>query len=222
MPLLLAAGGSRLRRTARPRGEEAAGRLELFLAQPVDRRAVFLGRAVAALVGLIALTLILTVVQFGIDAVVDLRIDSGYLLSTILLCALLAALHGSVAFAMACLRSPPIRVLGLGIGVALAGYLVAALFPLSSGLEPWQHISPWDWAFGGDPLGERHGGLAVRRARGSGDPSHRRRHPCCCQARRRVRLITLPLNAAASGADCPRAGSPDRTLNLFDPRAPTR
>ena len=30
--------------------EEAAGRLELYLAQPVDRRAVLLGRAIAALI----------------------------------------------------------------------------------------------------------------------------------------------------------------------------
>ena len=165
LPLLLAAAAV-VFVNGQTAGEEAAGRLEILLAQPVDRRALFLGRAVAALIALIALTLILAVVQFGIDAVVDLRIDSGYLLSTILLCALLAALHGSVAFAVACLRARPSRVLGIGIGVALAGYLVAALFPLSSGLEPWRHISPWDWAFGGDPLGHategwRYAALAV-------------------------------------------------------------
>ena len=33
-----------------------------------------------------------------------------------------------------------------------AGYLVAALFPLSDVLAPWRHLSPWDWALGGDPL----------------------------------------------------------------------
>jgi hypothetical protein len=36
--------------------------------------------------------------------------------------------------------------------LALAGYLVAARFPLSSVLAPLRHLSPWDWAFGGDPL----------------------------------------------------------------------
>lgn len=151
LPLLLAAAAV-VFVNGQTAGEEASGRLEMLLAQPVDRRNVFLGRAVAALIGLIALTLMLAVVQFSIDAVVDLRINSGYLLSTILLCSLLAALHGSVAFAVACLRARPSRVLGIGIGVALAGYLVAALFPLSGVLNPWRHISPWDWAFGGDPL----------------------------------------------------------------------
>lgn len=133
-------------------GEEASGRLELWLAQPVDRRSLFLGRAIAALIGLIVLLVVLTVVQLGVDALVDLRIDPGYLLSTILLSGLVAALHASVAFAIAGLRARPALVLGIGVGLAVAGYLVAALFPLTSPLEPWRHISPWDWAFGGDPL----------------------------------------------------------------------
>jgi ABC-2 type transport system permease protein len=133
-------------------GEEASGRLELLLAQPVARWAVYLGRAVAALVGLGVVLVALAVVQFGVDVVVDLQMDSGHLLSTILLCALLAVFHGSVAFVVAGFRARPSRVLAIGVGLALAGYLVAALFPLSSLLEPWRHISPWDWAFGGDPL----------------------------------------------------------------------
>jgi len=43
-------------------------------------------------------------------------------------------------------------VLSLGVGLTIAGYLVAVLFPLTSVLEPWHHLSPWDWAPGGDPL----------------------------------------------------------------------
>lgn len=29
---------------------------------------------------------------------------------------------------------------------------MAALLPLSDTLEPLRQLSPWDWAFGGDPL----------------------------------------------------------------------
>ncbi len=36
--------------------------------------------------------------------------------------------------------------------MAVAGALVSALFPLSDTLKPLAHLSPWDWAFGGDPL----------------------------------------------------------------------
>ena len=57
-----------------------------------------------------------------------------------------------LAFAVASAKARPSLVLAVGIGAAVAGYVVAALFPLSDLLEPWHHLSPWDWAFGGDPL----------------------------------------------------------------------
>ena len=146
--------------------EEAAGRLELYLAQPIDRRAVLLCRAIAGLIALVVISVVLLIVQLGADAAVDLGIDTGYLVSTIALCALLGALHGSLAVAIAGVRARPSLVLGVGIGVAIAGCVVASLFPLSSVLAPWRHISPWDWAFGGNPLEQatdlwRYGALAV-------------------------------------------------------------
>jgi ABC-2 type transport system permease protein len=132
--------------------EEASGRLELYLAQPIDRRAALLGRASAALVALVVISAVLLVAQLASDAAVGLSIDTGYVLSTIMLCALLGTLHGSLAVAIAGVRARPYLVLGVGIGVAVVGCVVASLFPLSSVLAPWRHISPWDWAFGGNPL----------------------------------------------------------------------
>ena len=153
LPLLLA-GAAVAFVNGQTAGEEASGRLELWLAQPVDRRSRLPGsghrRAHRALV----LLLVLAVVQLGIDAVVDLRIDAGYLLSTILLCAAARPRSmAALAFAIAGASGPSRRSSwAIGVGLAIAGYLVAALFPLASVLEPWRHISPWDWAFGGDPL----------------------------------------------------------------------
>jgi ABC-2 type transport system permease protein len=146
--------------------EEASGRLELYLAQPIDRRAVLLGRAIAALVALAVISVLLLIVQLGADAAVGLGIDTGYLVSTIALCALLGALHGSLAVAIAGVRARPSLVLGVGIGVGVAGCVVASLFPLSSVLAPWRHLSPWDWAFGGNSLEQatdlwRYAALAV-------------------------------------------------------------
>ena len=51
VPLLLAVAAVMLV-NGQTASEEAAGRLELYLAQPVARRAVLLGRAVAALIAL--------------------------------------------------------------------------------------------------------------------------------------------------------------------------
>jgi ABC-2 type transport system permease protein len=146
--------------------EEASGRLELYLAQPIDRRAVLLGRAIAALVALAVISVVLLIVQLGADAAVDLGIDTGHLVSTIALCALLGALHGSLAVALAGISGRPSLVLGVSIGVGVAGCVVASLFPLSDVLAPWRHISPWDWAFGGNPLEQatdlwRYAALAV-------------------------------------------------------------
>jgi ABC-2 type transport system permease protein len=151
VPMLFAAAAVALA-NGQTASEEAAGRLEIYLAQPVDRPAVFAGRGVAAAIALTAIVLVVTLIQLGADALVDLRIDPGLLLSTVLLCSLLGALHGALALALAGLRPRPSMVLGVAIGVAIGGYLVAALFPLTSVLEPWRHVSPWDWALGGNPL----------------------------------------------------------------------
>lgn len=154
VPLLLALAAVALVNSVTA-GEESNGRLELYLAQPVGRRAAFLGRAAAALIGLTVITVALAAFQLAGDALVDLRIDTGYLVATIALCGLLAALHGALAVAIAGARPRPPLVLGIGIAVAIGGYLVFALFPLNEVLEPWRHLSPWDWALGGDPLAGR-------------------------------------------------------------------
>ena len=151
VPLMFAALGVLFVNSATA-AEEDSGRLELYLAQPITRRALFTGRSLAVLGWLIVLTLVVIASQLLSDAAFDLRIDTALLLSTIVLSALLGAFHAGLAFAIAGITGRPGLVLGIGLVVALAGYLVAALFPLSDALEPWARISPWDWALGGDPL----------------------------------------------------------------------
>ncbi|MGO8686130.1 MAG: ABC transporter permease subunit [Candidatus Dormibacteria bacterium] len=133
-------------------GEEDAGRLELVLTQPVPRRAVFAGRAAAALAGLAVIAVVTALAQFGSDATVNLSIGADRLGATLALAVLLALFHGCLAVAVAGLRSRPSVVLGVAFLVAIAGMVVSLLFPLSAALKPFAHLSPWDWAFGGDPL----------------------------------------------------------------------
>ena len=132
--------------------EEDSGRMEVVLTQPVARRAVFLGRAVAALACLALVTLIMALAQFASDEIYGLSIRADRLIATIVLSGLLGLLHGGFALAIAGLRARPSLVLGVGFFVAVAGCVVVALFPLSEPLRPWAHLSPWDWAFGGEPL----------------------------------------------------------------------
>ncbi len=132
--------------------EEDAGRLETYLSQPVTRQSVFIGRVVALVVWVSVLTSAILLVQLVGNAVVVLQIDATRIVSTVVLCGLLALLFGTLALAVAGWLPRPSLVLAVGIAVAVGGYLVAALFPLSDPLEPLSGLSPWKWALGGDPL----------------------------------------------------------------------
>ncbi|MGZ6271001.1 MAG: ABC transporter permease subunit [Candidatus Limnocylindrales bacterium] len=151
VPLVFSAAGIVFANTMTA-GDEDAGRLELFLAQPVTRTAFLAGRSLAVLGWLIVLTLVTLVAQLGSDALFDVPIDTTRVVATIVLCALLGAFMAGVCIAVAGASKRPGLVLSVGFGVAYTSYLVLALFQLSSLLAPWRHISPWDWALGGDPL----------------------------------------------------------------------
>lgn len=132
--------------------EEDAGRLETYLSQPVTRQAVFVGRTVALIVWLAILTSSILLVQLASDALLGLQIDAARVISTVVLCGLLALLFGMLALAVAGWLPRPSAVLAIGIAMAVSAYLVAALFPLSEALKPSSGLSPWNWALGGDPL----------------------------------------------------------------------
>ncbi len=133
-------------------GEEDSGRMEVYLAQPVTRRSLFIGRMVAGTIWLIVMTALILIVQLVSDVIFDLTIDTSLVVSTVVLCGLLALLFGALAFAIAGWWPRPSLVLGVGIAVSVGGYLVSALFPLSDVLDPLSSLSPWKWALGGDPL----------------------------------------------------------------------
>ena len=132
--------------------DEDGGRIELFVTQPVTRRAFLSGRATAVGLWLVVLAVVTLVSQLASDVVFGLEIATDRIVATVVLCALLGVCYAGLALAVAGLTARPGLVLGIGLGAALVGYLVAVLFPLSDTLEPLARVSPWDWALGGDPL----------------------------------------------------------------------
>jgi ABC-2 type transport system permease protein len=132
--------------------EEDAGRMELYLAQPVSRQAVFIGRLTASFLWLAVVALVMLAAQLASDAIFGLRIGTDRLVETTALCLLLGAWYGGLVALVAGWAARPGLATGIGIGLVVAGYVVMALFPISDVLEPWRHVSPWDWALGGDPL----------------------------------------------------------------------
>jgi ABC-2 type transport system permease protein len=153
VPLLLAVAGVILM-NGQTAGEEDSGRMEAYLAQPVSRPGVFLGRALATVLWLIVIGGVTLALQLGLNAVVDLEIATDRIVATVVVCTLLGVLHAALAAFVAGLTARPGLVLGIGLMVAIAGYVVIALFPLSDVLDAWRAVSPWEWALGGDPLRE--------------------------------------------------------------------
>ncbi|MEO8207448.1 MAG: ABC transporter permease subunit [Chloroflexota bacterium] len=151
IPLLLI-GAAAAMASGQTAGEEDAGRLELFIAQPVSRSALWSGRVVALVLAIAIVSTVIVVAQVSFDALIGLKIDASNIVATVSLCALLALVHAGLAFLIAGWLPRPSLAMGLAIAVGVTGYLVVALFPLNATLAPWRHISPWDWAFADDPL----------------------------------------------------------------------
>ncbi len=151
VPLMFAAAGVMFANSAIA-VEEDAGRLEILVAQPVTRHAFMVARSLAVGGWLVVLALVVLLSQIASDAVFDLEIAGARIVTTIVLCTLLGAFYAGLAIAIAGAVARPGLVLSVGLGLALVGYLVAALFQLSDVLASWSWISPWEWALGGDPL----------------------------------------------------------------------
>jgi beta-exotoxin I transport system permease protein len=151
VPLMFAVAGVMFANSATA-VEEDAGRLEIVLAQPITRRAFMVARCLAVLGWLAVLAIVVLASQLVSDAAFDLEIETARIVSSIILCALLGAFYAGLSIAIAGAFARPGLVLAIGLGLALVGYLVAALFQLSEVLAPWRQVSPWEWTLGGDPL----------------------------------------------------------------------
>jgi ABC-2 type transport system permease protein len=151
VPLMLAIAGVLLM-NGQTASDEDAGRMEAYLAQPVRRGSLFVGRAVAVALWLVVIGALMLAAQLIADSVVGLSIGLDRVVATVVLCILLGAFHAGLAALIAGWTGRPGLVLGIGMAVAVFGYVAIALFPISDVLEPWRHASPWDWALGGRPL----------------------------------------------------------------------
>jgi hypothetical protein len=94
------------------------------------------------------------------------------------------AVYAGLAIAVAGVVGRPGPVLALGLGLALVGYLVAALFPLSDVLDAWAWLSPWGLGARRRPALPSHRARPVRGTRGRDGRPAPRRLRCVRQAGR--------------------------------------
>lgn len=153
LPLLLGALAIMLT-NALTAGDEDAGRLELLLALPVSRAAVYLARILAVTVVLAAISLLLGVTLALSAPAFDMELDPGGIIGVTLAMFLLAVLHGAFAFALAGLGLRGGAVLGTSFALLVLGYLVHALMPLVADFADFADASPWEWALGNNPLAD--------------------------------------------------------------------
>lgn len=151
LPLLIGALAI-MQTTALTAGDEDAGRLELLLALPVSRAAVYLARfvAVAVVLTLISAAICLSVVLSA--PALDMEIDTAGVIAVTVAVLLLGLLHAALALALAGLGLRGTAVLGASFGVLVLGYLTHALLPLVPDVADWAAASPWHWALGEVPL----------------------------------------------------------------------
>jgi ABC-2 type transport system permease protein len=133
-------------------GEEERGTLELLLANPIPRWRVVVEKAAgtailaAILCAGVWVALAITAQLSGIDIALE-RVAAALASAWLLGCAM-----GGVALVVGALTGSRIIAIGVGLAVAIAGFFVSALAPLSDVLEPWRPFSPHYHYIGYDPL----------------------------------------------------------------------
>lgn len=135
-------------------GDEAAGTLELLLANPVSRARMALERfsamvlLVAALAAVSAGTLILLAPPTGLDD----GLTVARMIEATVGGALLALVFASLAFAVSAATGSRPAAFAVASGVAVTGYVVEGLADQVRALRWAQEASPWHWLIDGDPL----------------------------------------------------------------------
>jgi ABC-2 type transport system permease protein len=138
-------------------GDEAAGCLELLLANPISRVRV----ALARLAGLVLLTACLAAVcvasLVALAPVTGLNegLSTTHVIAATVAASLLALTFAALAFAVGAATGSRPAALGSAAALAVAGYVLEGLAQQIDALRPVGAVNPWHWMLAHDPL--RHG-----------------------------------------------------------------
>ena len=133
-------------------GEEERGTADLLLALPVLRGHVLTGKTIAMALGVVVVMAAGAVTIVVGAPLVDLDVGTLEVVAASVMTALLGLLFGCVGLLLGAVTGKRAAALGGGIGLAIAAFLLQVLAPMADWLEPWQKVSPFDWALGSDPL----------------------------------------------------------------------
>ncbi len=147
--LTIAAIGAGARAVA---GDEERGGLELTLAHAVSRSRVTFERAAGVALTVVALAFFVGLLTLTLNTPAQLDLSLSGIVAVTLALAGLALVHGCVALAIGAATGSRVAAMGGAAAVAVLGYLLHTLGPQLSGGAGLGGISPFQWAYGADPL----------------------------------------------------------------------
>ncbi|KUM33290.1 ABC transporter permease subunit [Arthrobacter sp. EPSL27] len=133
-------------------GDEESGQLELTLAHGVTRTQVVLERALAILVRVLLLAGLVSVLILLLNDSAELDIRPENLLGTSVLFAGLTMLSGTTALCAGTVTGRNTFGLAAGAAVGVLGYVFNAVGRQSRDVEWLLDFSPYNWAYGNNPV----------------------------------------------------------------------
>lgn len=133
-------------------GEEERGTLKLLLANPVPRWRIVVEKAAGAAALAAVLCAGVWVSLAAAARLIDVDIALERVAAALASVWLLACAIGAVAMLVGALTGRRTLSIAAALGVAILGFFLNALAPLSDVLEPWRAFSPHYHYIGYDPL----------------------------------------------------------------------
>lgn len=135
-------------------GAEESGRLELDLAHGIGRVGYVFESALGIVIRLLALGVVVAVVVAGLNGPAELGLEPEGIIAAVVALTGLGALSAGAALIVGALTGRRVFAVGAGAGVAVYGYAVQAVANQSEDLAWVERLSPYSWAYAGEPLSE--------------------------------------------------------------------
>jgi ABC-2 type transport system permease protein len=135
-------------------GDEAAGSLELLLANPISRTRVALARlaALILLIAALAAVCVLSLIALAPATGMNKGLPASHVAAATIATSLLALTFATVAFTVGAATGSRPAALGIASALAVAGYVLEGLAQQIHALHPTTVINPWHWLLANDPL----------------------------------------------------------------------
>ena len=133
-------------------GEEERGTMDLLLSNPIRRSRVVLEKGAAIALGLIGIGLFLWLTLLIFGPIFEIHVAAGNTAAATASSVALGLLYGAIALCLGAATGRRGLSLGIASGLAGAGFLYTSLAPFVSSLSDNLGISPFQHAYGYDPV----------------------------------------------------------------------